>query len=44
MIDLIFTLSTLAFFGVALVYTSGCERLRGGKNNGGKLDGGKLNA
>jgi hypothetical protein len=37
MIDLIFTLSTLAFFGIALVYTSGCERLRRGKSKG-KID------
>ena len=38
MIDLVFTLSTLAFFGAAVVYTSGCERLRGGKLDEGKLD------
>jgi hypothetical protein len=44
MIDCIFLFATLAFFAAALVYTTGCEHLRGGKPDDGKLNGGKLNA
>lgn len=44
MIDCNFLLATLAFFAVALVYTTGCERLRGDKADDGKPNGGKLNA
>jgi len=28
MADLVFVLATLAFFGVAILYLRGCERLR----------------
>lgn len=30
MIDLIFIATTIGFFAVAIAYTHGCEKLRGG--------------
>ena len=32
MLDLIFLLTSLGFFGLAIVYTFGCERLGGGRH------------
>jgi len=33
MIDLIFVAATVAFFLIAVVYASGCERLKGGRGD-----------
>jgi len=33
MLDLIFIAITVAFFGLTVAYTHGCERLRGGDHD-----------
>jgi len=33
MIDLMFVAATLAFFLLAVIYASGCERLKGGRGD-----------
>jgi hypothetical protein len=33
MLDLLFIVTAIGFFGVAVAYTYGCERLRGGNHD-----------
>lgn len=33
MSDLIFVAASVVFFAIAVVYVSGCERLKGGRGN-----------